>query len=210
MFSFWQLTSIFLSRNGIFLEKLWGIWEIANLIGNKASILPAPSEKRKEKKPSDALRGSWSLAGRWEQNKWLQGNLPAEHTGEKLIYTPGHKSLYPFQKAFCFAFPTASFLPSNCLCTCPSPVRVLRPSGFSSFPLLLPVHRHRSSQGWVNPALSHFIPLAPWATQHTLCHNNVPPVPTACLSPASLLPLQQKSNFQNPLSPHTSILSVNF
>lgn len=117
-------------------------------------------------------------------------------TGEKLIYTPGHKRLYPFQKAFCFAFPTASFLPSNCLCTCPSPVRVLRPSGFSSFPLLLPVHRHRSSQGWVNPALSHFIPLAPWATQHTLCHNNVPPVPTACLSPASLLPLRQKSNFQ--------------
>lgn len=56
----------------------------------------------------------------------LQGNLLPEPTGEKLVYIPSHKSLYPFQKAFCFAFETASFLPSNytyvCVCTCPHPL----------------------------------------------------------------------------------------
>lgn len=135
-----NLFPFFLSSTCIFLKKLWGIWEIANLIENKASLLPAPSVKRKKKKPSDTLRGSWSLAGRWEQNKWLQGNLFPEHTGGKLIYTPSHKSLYPFQKAFCFAFQTASFLPSNSISAC-APVlseSCWEHEGSIPFPLLFP------------------------------------------------------------------------
>lgn len=135
-----NLFPFFLSSTCIFLKKLWGIWEIANLIENKASLLPAPSVKRKKKKPSDTLRGSWSLAGRWEQNKWLQGNLFPEHTGEKLIYTPSHKSLYPFQKAFRFAFQTASFLPSNSVSArAPIPSESCwEHEGSIPFPLLFP------------------------------------------------------------------------
>lgn len=182
---------------------------------------PSPSVKRKERKPSDTLRGSWSPAGRWEQNKWLQGNLLPEHTGEKLIYTPSHKSWYPFQKAFCFAFLTASFLPPISVCA-RAPFSCQSCSEHEAsipFPLLFP-DCHRSSKGWECPVTEPWLgpfDVAPFNfidtmsnSPHTLWHNNSPQFPLPVSSPAiSLLPLWQKSNFQSPVSPHTSIVSVN-
>lgn len=127
IFSFWQLISSSWSRTCIFLKKLWGIWEIANL-----SILPL--HQQRERKRSQVIhweRGSWSLAGRWEQNKWLQGNL----LPEKLIYTWVTR-VYSFQEAFCFAFQTASFLPSNSVQV--SLWELLRTWRFNSFPFATP------------------------------------------------------------------------
>lgn len=133
MFSFWQLISIFSSRTCIFLKKLWGIWEIANLIRNKASVLPAPSAKRKEKKPSDTLRGSGSLAGRWEQNKWLQGDL----TLGRSWFIPWVTRVYiPFRKHFALLFKLPpSFLLT--LCRCPFPCESCSEHE-GSIPFLLP------------------------------------------------------------------------
>lgn len=215
MFSFWQFVSIFLSSTCIFLKKLWGVWEIANVTGNKASTLPAPSVKRKEKRPSDTLRGWWSLAGRWEQNKWLQGNLLPEHTGERLIYTPSHKSLYPFQKAFCFAFPTASFLPFNSACArAPFPWESCsQHEGSIPFPLLFPdssqpqqlqglgVPCHRTL---IWPILCvmwfPFISLTPWATHPTPSGTTISPqFPLPVSSPHPLF--HKKAIFKVPFLP---------
>lgn len=152
MFSFWQLISIFFVKHLHFSWKVMGDLRNCQLNWKQSKHSPSPSVKRKERKPNDTLRGSWSPAGRWEQNKWLQGNLLPEHTGEKMIYTPSHKSLYPFQKAFCFAFQTASFLPPNSVCAC-APFLCESCSEHKAsipFPLLFP-DCHRSSKGWECP-----------------------------------------------------------